>query len=176
MNVYDVENTQLEFLKDYKKEYNDIMTNLSYDYFPFKYKECYKFRGSNEPCGIYPITEFIRRDPLTYLKLKDSNKWYFNDRIGFYPIFPGQQPSPLLLEYLSDKSFMIVKYMGFQSDIIEYMYYQQVGNTIKIKWVHNRNMGTIFTFNAINWREFQWIQQRDPSITNFEWGGIDREG
>lgn len=188
MNVYEIRNLNVEFVKDFKKEENEVMLNKFYPYYPLKYQECYKFKNTNIPCGIYPKTEFNRRDPMTYMKLKGGShdRWLFNDngdmvfkiikRCDFY----CEQPMVLFLDYLSDNSFIILQYQGFGKPGVKYMNYREViqddgRKKIEISWVNSRNSSTIFVFDKVKWRELQWIQNRDPNIANFDWGNLDSE-
>lgn len=166
MDAYEIKNLAIEFRKDFKKEYSEDNINVIYPYYPLEMNECKDQEKSCKGCGIYPKTEFYRRDATTYIKLKDKDLWlheYKNGALVFDPIikedFYYRQPLVLFIDYKGDNMFTLYKHRGFGYPELQYMLYTEDSNKkINIDWVLNMNNASMFIHERIRWREFRWIE------------------
>ena len=142
--------------------------------------------------GVLPRVEFYRRDMLGYIKKKKEDLWLYdlpdghsNDKLGEHSqfkrlqkgLFTTKDPLPVWFEYLKNNQFLVYKYQGRgldkvaknvvdRVDNVLYLYYEQKGNNIIIKWLSDITLATRFTFETINWDDFGWIKlDNHPNMT-----------
>ena len=171
-NSYHINDLKIIFLKDFKKEYNEIFTNIYYPFSPLL--------NTND---VYPVTEFERKDPTSYIKLKDKDEWLHEiDNALFFDeikdgLYTKRQPLVLWLEYVREREFIVYKLLGYnvegvvkkkydKQENIAYLHYKQVGNKIFITWTPNVNDATKFHYNKIKWNEISWIKLYDREKQN----------
>lgn len=169
-NTIHIPSAQVEFLKNFTKEYNEIFINKTYSFSPLL--------NTN---GVYPKVEFPRKDHFGYMKLKDSELWLHdeNNRLFFDYIrkgdFTKRQPLPLWFEYVRERECIAFKFLGHnvESTIkkkydkfmnMAYLNYKEINGKIFLKWVENRNDATKFVYDKIKWNEFGWIKLYDKDI------------
>ncbi|QKF94536.1 hypothetical protein QKU48_gp1078 [Fadolivirus algeromassiliense] len=163
-NTVHIPSLSIEFLKDFKKEYNEIFTNKPYTFAPLLNTH-----------DVYPMVEFERKDLFGYIKLKNSDLWLHEDgnNLVFDRIkcgeFTERQPLVLWFEYIREREIIAFKYLGYnvESTIkkkydklmnIVYLNYKEDNGKIYIRWVDNRNDATKFAYDKIKWNEWGWIR------------------
>jgi len=166
MGTYNVNSIGIEFLKDYKIEPNKFQTYGPYPIY--------------ENIGTYPIVEFRRKDPLGYIKLRNTKLWLHGDvnkgntyfdviRMGSYN---WRQPLVCWFNYLTESSFVVYVLLGYGQDSITqrmcdrysnsmYLIYSPQGPNI-ISWSNDMNQATVFVFDPIPWSDFSWIKLQYP--------------
>jgi hypothetical protein len=173
-NTYKISDMPVQFLRTFKKEYNEIFTNQFYNY----------DRLLNTD-GVYQSTEFVRKDPITYIKLKDSDNWLYENvkgvvggkgmvselffdkiRMGDYDYL---QPLVLWIDYVREGEIVLSKLLGYNAERmtktvydgynnVVYIKYEQQGDKIKFSWVNNINQATKFLYDRFNWDDYGWIK------------------
>ena len=112
-NSYHINDLNIEFLKGYKKEYNEIFTNQHYAYSPLLNTH-----------GVYPVVEFSYKDPFGYIKKKDSNLWLheIDGNLLFDEIKPGlfseRQPLVVWFQYTREREFIVYKHLGYNVEAL----------------------------------------------------------
>jgi hypothetical protein len=166
-NTYSVNDIQIEFVKDYKLQYNEIYTNMTYSYAPLLNTD-----------GVYPVVEFTRKDPNGYIKLKGKDLFLHQrgDQLFFDIIrdglFSARQPLVLFFEYVREGEFIIYTLAGPQLNAlmktvndgvsnVKYLHYAEKNGKIFMNWQSNVNNATKMHYNRINWSEFGWIKAQD---------------
>lgn len=172
-NTYNIEDIKIDFFKSYKIEYNEIYTNKSYDFAPLL--------NTN---GILLKTEFNRKDPLTYIKIKsrDDNAdiWLYQVgkhlsfskiRDGLYSTVP---PLTLWIEYPREGEFYLYTLNGFNVESvmkkkldgktnISFLNYKEINDQIYMRWSDNVNDATKFHYKKILWSDEGWIKLEDKA-------------
>ena len=169
-NTYNIEDLKIEFLKTYKIEYNEFLLNRLYSYAPLA-----------DTDGSYQKTEFMRKDPLTFVKLKGKDVWLheINNKLFFDKIksdlYTTKDPLVLWIEYPRENECYLYTLRGYgQEHIIKktydkltniaYLNYKQVGDQIYMNWVDDVNSASKFHFRKIHWGEISWIKLHDKKI------------
>lgn len=181
-NSYYVSELPVQFLRTFKKEYNEVFTNKYYNY----------ERLLNTD-GVYQLTEFVRKDTVTLIKLKDKDVWLYEDvkgmiggpgmiiRLYFDKITMGQydynQPLVLSIDYLREGEFVLYKLLGYNAERmtktvydgynnVVYIKYEQQGNKISFSWVDNLEQATKFFYDRFNWVDYGWIKLESKQKQN----------
>lgn len=165
-NRYKIDDLIIEFMTDFRKEYNEIMTNRSYNFQPLLNTD-----------GVYQKADFLRKTPFGYIKLKGKDLWLYenpyNRKLVFTPIQCGlyteKQPYVFWFDYTREGEFIVYKYQGYGLENVikktdwgftnvEYLNYSQKNNQVYVKWVNDINLATKFYYDKIKWNEFSWIK------------------
>jgi len=170
MSTYQVQNINIEFLKDYNKESNSIQNN--------KY---YNFQLLENNQDTYQPVEFTKKDPLGYLKIKNYDLWlYENDKSGYidyihYGYYSTIQPLVLWFDYIQETQFLVYKIIGYgiehimkttydKSSNVLYLNYEEINNKIYIKWVIDKNLATKFIYKIINLQDLEFINKKKIDV------------
>jgi hypothetical protein len=163
-NSYHINDLNIEFLKGYKKEYNEIFTNKNYRYAPLLNTH-----------NVYPVVEFSYKDPNGYIKKKDSDLWLheIDGNLLFDHLKPGlfttRQPLVLWFQYTREREFIVYKLLGYNVEAlvkktydhqqnIAYLNYRQDGDKIFMRWTRNVNAASKWRYDKIKWNEIGWIK------------------
>jgi len=166
-NSYRIDDLKIEFMTSFKKEYNEIMLNRTYQFQPLQNTD-----------GVYQKAEFQRKPPFTYLKIKNKELWlhqdHKNSNLFFFDKircddFTYKQPFVVWLQYTREGEFIVYRLLGYGLDSvikrvhdkltnIEYLNYNQNNDKINIKWVDDVNLATKFYYKKVKWNEFSWIK------------------
>lgn len=166
-NTYHINDIKIQFLKDYKKEYNEVLTSKSYQYAPLL-----------NTSGIYQVVEFNYKDSNGYIKLKDKDMWLYeiDDNLFFDQIKQGlysvKQPLPIWFQYPREREFIVYKLLGYSVEAvvkkeydyqynIAYLHYKEINGKIFMKWTKNVNDATKFHFDTIKWADVSWFKLQD---------------
>jgi hypothetical protein len=167
-NAYIVDDLRIEFLKDFRKEYNQIQINKSYNFGPLL-----------NTSDTYQPTEFSRKDPVTYIRIKGTDLWLYekNQQLYFDKIEPDlfykyRQPYVIWIEYLGKNVFILYKLLGYglnnimghiydRNSNVVYMNYMQQDDKINITWVDDFRFATRFVYDTLTWNDFGWIRLYD---------------
>lgn len=164
-NTYHLKDIPIEFIKDYQKEHNPILPNMSYN-----------FQTLDHTNNTYPKVEFQRKDPVGYIKLKNSSKWFYEDKSDFDFIrcgnFASLQPIVVWFEYVRENE--VIAYKLVSNDIkrknrdyqskeqsfsnVKYLHYEYKNNQVKLSWVNNINLATKFIYEKVKWSDEGWIK------------------
>lgn len=170
-NRYKVDDLIIEFMNDFKKEYNEIMINRSYSFQPLLNTD-----------GVYQKADFLRKAPFGYIKLKSDDLWLYENHVTrklvFTPVQCGlyaeKQPFVFWFEYPREGEFIVYRYLGYNLESIikktydrvnnlQYLNYKQEGNNAYVRWVNDINSATKFYYDKIKWNEFSWIKLHDKA-------------
>ena len=173
-NSYKIDDLIIEFMSDFKKEYNETMTNRSYSFQPLLNTD-----------GVYQKADFLRKTPFGYVKLKNQDLWLYENpvtrKLVFTPVQCGlytkKQPYVFWFEYTREGEFIVYRYLGYNLESIikktydrvnnlQYLNYKQEGNNAYVKWVNDVNLATKFYYDKIKWNEFSWIKLHDKAERN----------
>jgi hypothetical protein len=164
LNRYFIGDLAIEFVKSYKKEYNEFLTNRLYNY-----------SVVTDTDDIYQKVEFQRKDPNGYIKMKNNDKFLYGDNNNLlfnhikYGDFSQIQPLVVWFEYIRDREIIVYKYVGYnvesiikkkydnKSNIL-YLYYNQTNGKINMYWVNNINDATKFYYDKVKWNQLGWIK------------------
>lgn len=160
---YNVKDIQIEFYKGFKKECDDIQINLWYNFQPIV-KGCF-----------LPETFFIRKDSLTYIKLKGKDLWLHkeNNKLVFDVIqekefLSYRQPAFFWIDYASEGSFYLYQFKGHGLDALTEHVYNKESNKRYLHYDENKNKkitvylssdkddATLFEYEPVNWNQFSW--------------------
>ncbi|MCJ7637938.1 MAG: hypothetical protein MUO21_10655 [Nitrososphaeraceae archaeon] len=152
--------SQVEFVKDYKLEYNN---SSNYAQVP----------NSN---GTYLPVEFQHRVPVGYMKVKGKDLWLHEDdhsNLFFDKIrnakhmmynYEKRQPVVLWFDYLVYGGFRVFKFTGSGPNWIEGVIDRQYRSTKnmayltyennKISWTRNVSEAIIFIYDKVEWNEY----------------------
>lgn len=170
-NVYRVKDLAIEFVKDFKTD-NKHQVNVFNDYGPLL-----------DTSDNYLPTEFSRRDPVTYIKIKGEDLWLYEkdqqlyfDRIESDLFYKYRQPYVLWLNYLGENTFILYKQLGYglnnvmghiynrNSNVI-YVNYTQHNGRISMRWTTDIRFATRFVYDFITWDQFDWYGiRRAPTM------------
>lgn len=176
-NTYIIRDMPVQFLRSFEKEYNEIFTNQYYSY----------DRLLNTD-GAYQLTEFVRKDPVTYIKMKDKDLWLYEDLNGIVDgdggagivtklyfdkiqmgYFAKRQPLNLMIDYTREGEIVLYKLLGYNAERmyktiydgftnVVYIKYEQDGEKLNFTWVKNVNQATKFLYDRFAWDDFGWIK------------------
>ena len=150
-NKYKIDEINIEFVKDFRKQYMSMN-------------------------NIHLPTEFSRKDPVTYIKIKGRDLWLYekNQQLYFNKIesnlfYKYRQPYVLWINYLGNNTFILYKQLGYglnnvighiydRNTNVIYMNYTQHNNTISIRWTNDIRFATRFVYDIITWNDFSWIR------------------
>lgn len=150
-------NIKIEFVKSYYKEVNENNMNQLYDFYPLENTD-----------KIYPLVEFRRKDPLGYIKVRNSNLFLYRDNKLI--IIDGEcpyvkQPLVIWFNYLYERIFVVYRFYGQGlSNIYKkrdpqnfyYLNYKEDGRKIYIKWTKSLDEATKFQYPEIIWSQIRW--------------------
>ena len=151
-NIQFIKNLDIIFVKSYKKTKN---------YFPDnQYLQMAPFIESKYLSNYLP-TQFYRKDTMTYIKHRYSNKWLYentNNTLIFsylqrnYNGFTNyKQPLVLFTDYLEEPTFILYtqKYYGnpYKLYLIYFEYVINNHKHIILSWSENPHDATIFIYD-----------------------------
>lgn len=153
----DISKLKIEFVKSYEKENNENNVNQFYDFSPLE-----------DTDKVYPIVEFRRKDPLGYIKVKNTDLFLHGDNklshvIGDCPYI--KQPLVVWFQYLYERVFVVYRFYGYGLSNIHkkinpqnfyYLNYKEDGYKIYVKWTKSLNEATKFQYPEIIWAQVRW--------------------
>jgi len=166
-----VNNLNISFVKSFTKHNFIFPENSFKDFTPFY---------TNHNCKNYDITNFNKKDPLTYLKFKCHNLWLYENydgSLGFdflrrnYNGFSDYiQPLVLFIHYINESNFILYTHRNFGNPNLLYLVYYEI--TINdyihfiINWSSDYTHATVFNFksNINDWN--QYIAGASPYYEN----------
>jgi len=176
-NTYYISDMPVQFLRSHEKEYNEVFSN-----------QYYNFDRLLNTDGAYQLTEFTRKDPNTYVKLKDKDMWLYEDMKGvidgsggagivtklyFDKITMGDynynQPLVLFIDYIREGEIVLYKLLGYNAERmyrtiydgysnVVYIKYEQHGDKIKFSWVNDIQLATKFLYDKFTWSDYSWFK------------------
>jgi hypothetical protein len=113
---------------------------------------------------IYEITMLNRKDPLTYIKLLNEDKWlyiYNDNTFKFSELIYDPhsfinyvQPSYFYIDYLDHPKFILYRHRKYGTNKIQYLIYNENNNKIHVQLTSDKKKATIFSFEDFGWNEY----------------------
>lgn len=154
LHMYKLDKAPFLLMRDIKPERFSLPPNSPFPFHPFVDLGSLNYRT------ISPA----KKDPVTYVKLKDENLWLYENKDGtlrfnhlerFYTGFvPYKNPQVFWLNYIYEQTFIMYKPTGNTVASTKYVYYNDDNGTIVFKWVDNAYEATFFYFGEMEWEEF----------------------
>ena len=139
----DIHDLAIEFNRGYKKEYFKIPQNVSAGYSAW---------DRNQERGAYPPVKFHKKDPITLIRLRDTDLWLYerDNKFMFQPVqwikygFATEQPLALWIEYPKERHFILYKTEGFGITKKFFLVYAEHDGDVYLKWTRDISRATLF--------------------------------
>jgi hypothetical protein len=135
----------------------------------------YNFYPDYDQYDIYQKVNFIKKDPLGYIKVKDADVWLYEKRdddgtsgkLYFNTLqkglFSDTPPLVCWFSYAYQNVFFVYRPISYGFDGVLFMIYEVIDGRIHIKWTKNQDEVTYFKFDLIPLIDYNYVQPESSS-------------